>query len=218
MEVPCKPPEEEKGLPQAVVAGLRDAVTAAAGAAAAGGKAAAAGGKAAVAGGMTLLQQGGPTAATAAEAAEESSPQPIVSLHSSMGGVHAEDSMESISEQDEAGMKGRPPLAPPPPRARSPFESEATQAPALLQAGGSGIPQGAPSLGQVSGSLTPTASAAATAFASKPKHMRRASLQDNSLVETLATEPGTMLVRVTSGVHGAAGGTPTARHSALRRM
>ena len=61
-----------------------------------------------------------------------------------------------------------------------------------------------------SGQGTPTAAAS---WGSKPKHLRRASMQDNSLVETVSTEPGTMLVRVTSGVVGP---TPTSRQ--LRRM
>lgn len=81
------------------------------------------------------------------------------------------------------------------------------QQPALLQSvssGGAVLAQGP------SGSGTPTA--ASTGFAAKHKHMRRASMQDNSVMETVATEPGTMLVRVTSGVSGPAGSRQ------LRRM
>jgi hypothetical protein len=81
------------------------------------------------------------------------------------------------------------------------------QQPALLQ----GLPLGGAALAPgPSGSGTPTA--ASTSFAAKHKHLRRASMQDNSVMETVATEPGTMLVRVTSGVSGPAGSRQ------LRRM
>lgn len=65
-----------------------------------------------------------------------------------------------------------------------------------------------------SGQCTPTA---ASSWVGKAKHLRRASMQDNSsFMETLSTEPGTMLVRVTSGMNTGGGTTPSARN--LRRM
>jgi hypothetical protein len=97
------------------------------------------------------------------------------------------------------------PLAPPPP-GLPPIATGPSQA---VQAGGSsgGLPA-PPASG--SGQGTPTALGA---WGSRPRHLRRASMQDNSLVETMSTQPGTMLVRVTAAP---AGGTPTARQ--LRRM
>ena len=73
----------------------------------------------------------------------------------------------------------------PPPLRLHPQQQQGAAAGGGLTPGGGGSGQG-----------TPTAAS----FASKPKHLRRASMQDNSLVETVATEPGTMLVRVTSGI------------------
>lgn len=81
--------------------------------------------------------------------------------------------------------------------------------PALLHSLSSGGASLQPAQG-TSGAGTPTA--AASGFAAKHKHLRRASMQDNSVMETVATEPGTMLVRVTSGVSGPAGSRQ------LRRM
>lgn len=64
-----------------------------------------------------------------------------------------------------------------------------------------------------SGHGTPsTASAAARA-----RHLRRASMQEGAFVETLASEPGTLLVRLTSAARGGTDQhTPTGRQ--LRRL
>lgn len=69
--------------------------------------------------------------------------------------------------------------------------------------------------GSAGGSGHGTPSAASVA--SRARHLRRASMQEGALVETLASEPGTLLVRLTSTTRG--GGdqmTPTGRQ--LRRL
>lgn len=208
---PLKPRDVPLAVAAGLASGLRGAVTAATGAAEA------------------LRSQGSQQlrAAAAAEA-EEFRPREIVSQVS----LRETEAQQAPPQQaQQAGPQAAQPLGQRPPR-ESPFVVPAEpgqQPPApqpALPAGSaagsgplagagssphlgrspSGSAQGTPAQG-TPGTLTPTA-----AFASKPKHLRRASMQDNSLVETVATEPGTMLVRVTSGIAA----TPTAR--ALHRL
>lgn len=211
---PLKPRDVPMAVAAGLASGLRGAVSAATGAAEA------------------LRSQGSQQLRAAAKAAEadEFRPREIVS-QVSLRESESEAQQAPPPQEQRQRQRGSPAVQPPgqQPHRDSPFAApaEAVQPPTALRPGAPGVPAGAgtgssPHLGRspsgsahgtpaqgTPGALTPTAAAA---FAAKPKHLRRASMQDNSFVETVATEPGTMLVRVTSGIAA----TPTAR--ALHRL
>lgn len=223
VEVP-KPPVRPGDVPLIVAMGLRGAVHAAAAGAAKGVAGAAAKG-------ADLLKPSAldaPSPRGSQQQAEEAPPlEPIhfghLSAEASGGSPHQgllPEASDDAAPAEPAAQAASPRKA----AGRSPFDAPAQPSSGTQTAAASprdlhhtsslpvGIearhsyhgpsPLGPSPLG--SGSGTPTAAATF-----KGRHLRRASMQDNSLMETMSTQPGTMLVRVTST-------TPTARQ--LRRM
>lgn len=203
---PLKPRDVPMAVAAGLASGLRGAMSVATGAAEA------------------LRSQGSQQLRAAAEAAEAEE----YKLREIVSQVSLRESASQRSQRSQQAQQEQLPAALPPgqqPPRESPFVVPADPGLPAGTAGGPGalagassnsLPgrspsssaQGTPAQG-TPGALTPTAAAA---FASKPKHLRRASMQDNSVMETMATQPGTMLVRVTSGVAG----TPAGR--ALHRL
>ena len=218
VDAPPPRPLRPVDVPGAVAKGLHMGVRAAAAGAIAGGKM----------GAEILMPSSGPDSPTTEE--EEAVP-PQVPFHSppSEHALSAEastgDSASAAEPQPGGGAASRSPAVP-----HSPFDAPAApggaapsprdlrhtlSAPASAQDARLSQLHGPSPLG--SGHATPTA-AASFAAATRAKHLRRASMQENALVETLSTEPGTMLVRVTSTGRGATleQHTPTGRQ--LRRL
>lgn len=211
MEAPPQPELHAADVPLIVAKGLRGAVHAAA--------RGAAGAAAVGAMGVDMLRAETPDSLRQ-DVQEEHDPPlgPITSrLQLPCGSGEAADATQQA--QPEAGGAA---AGPSPKKAvgHSPFDAPADTPTARGSprsgrhtisgpAGGSGhhgpSPLGPTPLG--SSGNTPTAASAA--FRDRARHLRRASMQEGALVETMASEPGTMLVRVTST-------TPTAR--TLHRM
>lgn len=229
------PPEPMRpsDMPAALAKGLHRGVRAAAAGAIAGGKM----------GADMLLPSSGPDSPTS----EEEAPPPAPIIHSpSEGHLSAVPSVPSApavagdsppqapsgrpGEPLPAGVgaaEGRPARLTVP---HSPFDAPAApggsvepsprelrrilSAPASQEARLSQL-HGPSPLGSTGGSGHGTPSAASAA--SRARHLRRASMQEGALVETLASEPGTLLVRLTSTARGGADQlTPSGRQ--LRRL
>lgn len=211
VDAPPPRPMRPADVPVAVAKGLHLGVRAAAAGAIAGGKM----------GAEILMPSSGPDSPTS----EEGEPvPPQVPFHSppSDHQLSAEASAADTggSPEQQPGTSAAPPSpfeapAAPGGAAPSPRDLRHTlSAPASAQDARLAQLHGPSPLG--SGHATPTAAGFAAAV--KAKHLRRASMQETALVETLATEPGTMLVRVTSTGRGTTmeQHTPTGRQ--LRRL